>query len=232
MMRLQKLLVNPAAFAGPEDVARLGRAIDTFSDDKGQRVAEHFAEDGSWHCPTLVRLRTQEYADHPEYEQDGMLAYLPIKNIDRWRQVTERFRSLDPEMRRTYKEAYPRQQMLTKLLSDSGVRMICGTDGGSYLGPGLTLRQEFKELSDAGLTPLTILQMATINAATYLGRAHAMGTIENGKEADLVILDCDPLERVENLHSIVGVVRAGHLHTRGEIDAMRARVSANRGYLH
>ena len=84
--------------------------------------------------------------------------------------------------------------------------MICGTDGGSYLGPGLTLRQEFKELSDAGLSPLTILQMATVNAAAYLGRADSMGTIESGKDADLVLLDADPLARVENLHAIAGVV--------------------------
>lgn len=232
MMRLKKLLVNPSAFANQQDVARLGRAIDTFSDDKGERVAEHFVEDGSWHCPTLVRLRTQQYADRPEYEQDEMLEYLPVKSVKLWRQVTDRFRALDPAMRRTYEQAYPRQQMLTKLLSDNGVRMICGTDGGSYLGPGLTLRQEFRELSDAGISPLVILQMATVNAAAYMGRSEAMGTVESGKDADLVLLDANPLERVENLHRIAGVVRAGHYHARARLDAMRAQVAATRGYLH
>ena len=231
MMRLQKLLVNPAAFASPADVDRLGRAIDTFREDKGQRVAEHFVEHGSWHCPTLVRLRTQEYADKPEYEQDDMLEYLPRKNVKRWREVTDRFRALDTSMRRTYEKAYPRQQMLAKLLSDSGVRMICGTDGGSLLGPGLTLKQEFKELSDAGLSPLKILQMATINAAEYLGRADAMGAIGVGRDADLVLLDSDPLERVENLHDIAGVVRAGFFHSRDALKAMRAQVARNRGFL-
>ena len=231
MRRLQKLLVNPAAFAGADDVERLGRAIDTFREDKGERVAERFVEDGSWHCPTLVRLRTQEYADKPEYEQDEMLQFLPEKSVKRWREVTDKFRALDPAIRRTYEEAYPRQQMLTKLLSDSGVRMICGTDGGSYLGPGLTLKQEFKELSDAGLSPLTILQMATVNAAAYLGRSDTMGTIESGNDADLVILDADPLERVENMHRIAGVVRAGFHHSRERLDAMRAHVASTRGYL-
>lgn len=231
MMRLQKLLVNPAAFAARADVERLGRAIETFRDDKGQRVAEHFVADGSWHCPTLVRLRTQEYAGKSEYDDDEMLDYLPEKSIKRWRQVTEKFRSMDPDMRRTLEQAYPRQQMLAKLLADSGVRMICGTDGGSFLGPGLTLKQEFRELSDAGLAPLKILQMATVNAADYLGRAETMGIVESGADGDLVLLNSDPLERVENLHDIAGVVRAGFYHPRARLDAMRAHVAGSRGYL-
>ena len=231
MKRFQKLLVNPAAFANRTDIERLGKAIDTFNQDKGERVAEAFVADGSWHCPTLVRLRTQEYADRPEYEQDAMLAYLPEANIERWREVTGRFRGLDPDLRKTYDRAYPRQLELAKLLSDSGVRMICGTDGGSYLGPGLSIRQEFKELSDAGIAPLKILQMTTINAAHYLGREDAMGTIEPGKDADLVLLDRDPLERVENFHAIAGVVRAGHYHSAGDLARLKDRVAAGRGFL-
>jgi imidazolonepropionase-like amidohydrolase len=231
MKRLSKMLINPAAFAKEADVIRLARAIDTYSDNKGERVAKHFVEDGSWHCPTLVRLRTQEYADRPEYDRDEMLDYLPLKAVKNWREVTDRFRSLPTEMRKTFEAAYPRQQMLAKRLSDSGVRMIVGTDGGSYLGPGLSLKQEFKELSDSGISTLKILQMATINAANYLGRSDTMGTVESGRDADLVILNSDPLERIENLHDIAGVVRAGFHHSHGELDALKARVAATRGYL-
>lgn len=231
MMKLQKLLVNPAAFAARVDVERLGRAIDTFQDDKGHRVAEQFAADGSWHCPTLVRLRTQEYAATAEYEQDEMLTFLPEKSIKRWRQVTDKFRAMDADLRHTLEAAYPRQQMLAKLLADSGVKMICGTDGGSFLGPGLTMKQEYKELSDAGLSPLKILQMATSNAADYLDRAGTMGAVDAGYDADLVMLNSDPLERVENLHDIAGVVRAGFYHPRERLEAMRKHVAATRGYL-
>lgn len=232
MKRLRKLLINPSAFAGQADVERLGRAIDTFRQDKGERVAQHFVSDGSWHCPTLVRLRTQEFAATSEYEHDEMLEYLPEKNIREWREVTARFKALPAGMRRTFEDAYPRQQMLAKLLCDAGVRMIVGTDGGSYLGPGLTIKQEFKELSDAGISPLRILQMATINAAEYLGKAETMGTVEGGRDADLVLLNADPLERVENLHDIAGVVRAGFHHSRSQLDAMKSRVARTRGYLH
>ena len=232
MKRFQKMLVNPSAFSQPADVDRLRRAVGSYSEARAQDMAGRFAEDGSWQCPTLVRIRTQSFADSPEYERDEMLAYLPPKSVKRWREVTDRWKARPEEVRRTYRDTYPRQLALTKLLSDAGVRMIAGTDGGSYLGPGLTLRQEFKELSDAGVTPLVILQMTTINAARYLNREDEMGTVEPGRDADLVLLDADPLKKVENLHRIAGVVRAGFHHSRGDLDALKARVATTRGYLH
>lgn len=232
MKRFQKMLVNPSAFSQAADVDRLRRAVGSYSETRAQDMAGRFAEDGSWQCATLVRLRTQTFADSPEYERDEMLQYLPPKSVKRWREVTGLWKARDEEVRRTYRDTYPRQLALTKLLSDAGVRMIAGTDGGSYLGPGLTLRQEFKELADAGLAPLTILQMTTINAARYLGREDAMGSVEPGRDADLVLLDADPLDRVENMHRIAGVVRAGFHYSRDRLDALKAKVAATRGYLH
>jgi len=231
MKKLGKMLINPSAFARPQDVDRLDRAINSYDAEKGHRVAEAFRADGSWQVPTMVRLRTQEYADLPEYEQDEMLAYMPEKAVRNWREVTARYKALPGDMRRAFHAAYPRQLDLAKLFSDAGVRMMVGTDGGSYLGPGLTLRQEFRELADAGISPLKILQMATINAADYLHRADSMGRVEIGYDADLVLLDADPLERVEHLHRIAGVVRAGVHHSAGALDALKRRVAQGRGVL-
>ncbi|GAC1571705.1 MAG: amidohydrolase family protein [Sphingomicrobium sp.] len=232
MKKLAKLLINPSAYARPADVARLSRAIGSFNPDKGAEVAARFAADGSWQVPTLVRLRTQEYADRPEYEDDEMLHFMPGRAIKQWRQVTDRYKNLPKEMLDAFHAAYPQQQSLAKLFSDAGVRMMVGTDGGSFLGPGMTLKQEFKELSDAGIIPLKILQMATVNAAEYLGKSPTMGTIDCGKDADLVLLNADPLERVENLHSIAGVVRAGFHHSPSKLASMKNRVAESRGSLH
>lgn len=232
MKQFEKMLVNPSAFAKAEDVARLDRALATYSEDKASELAAQFASDSSWHCPTLVRIRTQEYADAPEYEKDEFLNFLPDARVRQWRQVTEKWKALPREMRDTFRRAYPMQLRLTKLLRDAGANMIIGTDGGSYLGPGLTMRQEFRELADAGLTPLDILRMATVNAAAYLGRGDEMGVIQPGRDADMVILDKNPLDRVENLHAIVGVVRAGVYFSKAKLDSMRDEVANSRGYLH
>ena len=103
--------------------------------------------------------------------------------------------------------------------------MMTGTDGGSVLAPGLTLRQEFAEFAEAGLSPLKILQMTTINPAQYLGREDTMGTVELGHNADLVVLDANPLDNVENLHRISAVVRAGTHYSAAELAALKVRVA-------
>ena len=157
---------------------------------------------------------------------------MPEKNIRKWRQVTAKFKRLPQHMRDTYAEAYPRQLELTKHLADAGVKMMTGTDGGWLSNPGLTMQEEFAELGKAGLSALQILQMATINAAEYLRRDEVMGTVEPGRNADLVLLDANPLEAIPNLHKIAGVVRAGVYYSRDDLDSMRQTVRSTRGYLH
>lgn len=231
MKKFGRMLVNPAAFSKDGDVARLAQASASFRPRKAKEMAARLRDNGSWQCPTLVRIRTQSFADAREYEQDEMLAYLPPDRIRQWREVTGVWKARATEVRDAYRAVYPRQLALTKLLADAGVKMIVGTDGGSYLGPGLTLKQEFRELADAGFAPIDILRMATVNAADYCGKADAMGLIAGGYDADFVLLDADPLARVENLHAIAGVVRGGVHHSRQDLDSLKARVAAGGGYL-
>ncbi len=231
LARLQTMLINPAAFVKPAYTTRLQRAIDTFDEAKFKLLGALFVARQTWHCPTLVRLRTQQLADAPEYADHPDLQYMPKKSIRKWRQVTNRFRKLPEEMRRTFRDAYPRQLELTRRLAESGARMIVGTDGGLLAGPGLTLKDEFAELGKAGLKPLDILRMATFNAADYMARTHLMGSVEPGRNADLVLLNSNPLESVANLHDIAAVVRAGVYHSRQALEDMKAQVARTRGSL-
>jgi imidazolonepropionase-like amidohydrolase len=98
------------------------------------------------------------------------------------------------------------------------------------MAPGLTLRQEFGELAKAGLSPLKILQMTTTDPADYLGRRDSMGTVEPGRDADLVVLDANPLDSVENLHQINAVVRAGKHYSAADLAALKAKVAASAGH--
>jgi imidazolonepropionase-like amidohydrolase len=229
--RFQTVLINPSAFSPPDYVARMQKTFDTFDEQKCRSLAAVFVEEGTWHCPTFVRLRSMEWADLPEYESNPGLKYLPKKNVKKWRAVTKKFKNLPKAMHDTYREAYPLQLKLAKLLADCGVRMLAGSDGGSYLAPGVTLQEEFIELGNAGFSPLKILQMTTTDAADYLGRAETMGTVESGKNADVVLLDANPLESVSNFCRIAGVVRAGHYYSKQDLEALKARVAKSRGYL-
>ncbi len=218
MKHLQKRLINPAAFDDAAYTVRLQRAFDTYSEAKCRALAAVFVDNDTWHVPTLVRLRTQELADSPEYLSDPALPYIPAESLEAWREVTEKFHKLPPAMHATYREAYQRQIALTKLFDDAGVRMMVGTDGGGQ-APGQSIHQEFKELAKAGLSPLKILQMTTLNPAEFLDRTATMGSIDVGKNADIVLLDGNPIESVQNLHLIFGIVRAGFYYSHADLDS-------------
>lgn len=228
MGHIRKLLINPAAFEKPEDAARLQQAFNTYDENKCRMLAARFAENDTWHVPTLVRIRTQELADAPEYQSDPALRYIKPGAVKEWREVNERFRKLPLSMRATFREAYSRQLALTKLLDENGVRMMSGTDGGGQV-PGQSLHQEFDELAKAGLSPLKVLQMTTLNPAEYLGRSATMGTIDIGKNADVVILDASPIESVQNLHCIFGVIRAGFYYSSADLNSLKSRIEAGHG---
>jgi len=222
MKHLQKRLINPAAFEDSAYSARLQRAFDTYSDAECRALAAVFVDNDTWNVPTLVRLRTQELADSPEYLSDPAFPYIRAESLKEWREVTDKFHKLPPATHATDQEEYRHQLVLTKLFDDAGVRMMVGTDGGGQ-SPGQSIHQEFDELGKAGLPPFKILQMTTSYPAEFLGRTATMGSIEVGKNADIVLLNGNPVESVQNLHSISGVVRAGFYYSHDDLDALRER---------
>jgi imidazolonepropionase-like amidohydrolase len=106
--------------------------------------------------------------------------------------------------------------------------MMAGSDvgGSGWEIPGFALHQEFDQLAAAGLTPLRILQMTTINAAEFLGRTDSMGTVEPGKNADIVLLRADPVENATHLHDIAGVARDGRYYSSDTLTSTIETVAA------
>lgn len=76
--------------------------------------------------------------------------------------------------------------------------MATGTDTGSSFGIGLNAL-EMELLVHAGLTPMEAIVAATKNAAECRAIGHAVGTIEPGKLADILVVDLDPLQNIRKL---------------------------------
>jgi imidazolonepropionase-like amidohydrolase len=90
----------------------------------------------------------------------------------------------------------------------AGVNISFGTDSGVY--PHGDNARQFAYMVKYGMTPLQAIRSATIGSATLLGKEKELGSITVGKFADLVAVECDPLQNVECLRKVRGVVKAGY----------------------
>jgi imidazolonepropionase-like amidohydrolase len=208
---MAKIVINPLLLAKPVDAELIADAGRSFNDEKARDLARVFAADQTWQCPTLIRCRTQQLCDDPAYRTDPNNRFASKRTLKSWRKATDKYSSRPTAMRTAYRNHYARQLQMVRIFDQEGVQMIAGSDvgGSGWEIPGFALHEEFDQLAAAGLTPLRILQMTTINAAEFLGRTATMGTVEPGKDADIVLLSANPVEKAAHLHNIAGVVRAG-----------------------
>ncbi len=88
--------------------------------------------------------------------------------------------------------------------------MALGTDSGAFpiRTQGFSEHLELQLLNEAGLTPLQAITVATKNGADAL-QLNDYGTIENGKVADLLVLDADPTVDIKNTRKIFAVYKSG-----------------------
>jgi imidazolonepropionase-like amidohydrolase len=101
---------------------------------------------------------------------------------------------------------------LTKMMYDSGVKILSGTDIPNFgLVPGKSLHHELELLVEAGIEPMDAIKIATNNGAEALGIINQTGTIKPGKQADIIILSKNPLEDIGNTMSIEAVITDGRV---------------------
>jgi imidazolonepropionase-like amidohydrolase len=227
MRVLRKVVINPVNRSSPAEVEILQQAVDTFSEERAGELAEQFVEDGTWQVPTLIRLRTQYLCDAPEFSDDPDLQYMAESTTRAWQGATGTFvQKFPPPSRATFRAAYEVLLRMTKIFSDGGVPMLAGSDavGAAWEVPGPALHREFDELARAGVPALRILQMTTRDAADFLGASSTMGTVEVGKNADLVLLDADPVDDAASLHQVAAVVRNGRHYASADLAALKDRV--------
>ncbi|MCO1658838.1 amidohydrolase family protein [Pseudonocardia humida] len=189
---------------------------------KAADVYARLAANGTFVTPTLSVHRV---ADVPAdlRRDDPRLAYLPPAYAQSWPVQLEQvyLQRRTPETDAQRRELFDRRHDLVAELGAAGVPLLAGTDTGTaYLLPGFALHEELALLVRAGLTPAEALRAATLEPARHLGREADLGTVEEGKVADLVLLDADPLRDIANTTRIDSVVARGCLLDRAARDRM------------
>lgn len=90
--------------------------------------------------------------------------------------------------------------------------LLVGTDAPEpYVVPGASLHQEMELMVESGVPPAAVLAAATLGNARALKQENLIGSLEAGKEADIVILDHDPLADIRRTRSIHAVIRSGRI---------------------
>lgn len=220
-------VVSPLRFRAL-DAPFYQRIMDTYSEAKCQEVSRAFVKNDTWQVPTLIRVRTMAFSDDPGYRTDPNLAYVDKGRRALWEGLAQQYSTSVPApAAATFRQYYSLQEKLTKTMKLGGVKMLTGSDlGGIWVIPGFSLHQEFKALAGAGLSPFEILQMTTLNGAQFLGREATMGTVDEGKNADLVLLDAHPVDAVANLGRIAAVVLKGKYFSKDMLDKMKNDVAS------
>jgi imidazolonepropionase-like amidohydrolase len=203
-----------AAVQPGEDFRSRALAWNYADESRFARLAQETREAGVWNCPTLVWSQTQllpheayarwvarpemHYAP-PDFRVDGRSQFPPLKNFTDADYLAAQ-------------QGIPVQQRFVKALRDAGSRLLLGTDLGAF-----AMAEEIGLLSGAGLSPYEVLRAGTHDAAEFLGQLGDWGTVSEGRRADLVLVDANPLADATNATRQAGVMLRGRWLPKAEI---------------
>ncbi len=117
-------------------------------------------------------------------------------------------------------------EWILKNIYENDIDLVLGTDSGTFgLGivPGFSAHEELRILTENGLSPFEALKTATVNAGKVIYEItgnNDFGTLEKGKMADLVLVRENPMESIDALESIEGVMINGTWLSKEELKAL------------
>ena len=194
--------VPPAAGSAPGVTANNPAQAIEIDRAKCDEALQHMVRNGTWLTPTLISSFPQTAANSPDTEAH-------------WRYLKAARRATCPPLpaqeRSGARQVYEFNQRLVMMAARAGVRLLAGTDTTSCRQPGWALLEEIGYMADAGLPPIDALRSATLNPAIYFNMKDTLGSIAQGKLADLVLLDADPLSDIRNTSRVAAVVANGRL---------------------
>ena len=217
-------------FADPFFGTDLYRGIlDAADDGLCGELLTHLAANGTWLTPTLAVLRTMASLARLRDEDDPRMQYMPQAIVAGWMTPFPGQASDTPEDTETREAFLARQLAVTGMAAAAGVGILAGTDTPNpFVYPGFSIHDELELLVQAGLSPREALAAATAAPAEFLGAADSLGAVVEGKLADLVLLEANPLDEIGNTRRISAVVANGRFFGREALDALLEEVRAER----
>jgi enamidase len=126
-------------------------------------------------------------------------------------QYVQTFERVSKNERSAYATLFPKMMQLERAFARAGGMLIAGTDptGSGGVVPGYANQRQLELLVEAGFSPVEAIAIGTLNGARYLGREKTIGSIEVGKQADLMLVTGDPSRTIADVRQVDTVFRQG-----------------------
>ncbi|WP_340067275.1 amidohydrolase family protein [Ascidiimonas aurantiaca] len=201
-----------------------------FDYEKFYELVQVMVKNETYFCPTHITRKYEALTNNENFLNDENLKYIPHLVTLIWKDDVSGMKDYaKKEGHQQYLEDfYLKGLELTGLAHEKGVKILAGTDSyDPYSFPGISLHSELEELVKAGLSPAEALACATINPSEYFQVSQDYGTIEEGKIADILILNKNPLLDIKNTTSMESLFFNGNLYNEKDIDSMKQYVEDN-----
>jgi len=188
---------------------------------------KQLAAQGTGVVPTLLISSNIAYLDENNFGEDSIMHYLGPKLKESYLWRIDRMANDTPEDKQNRKANFENTANLIPLVKKSGMKIYAGTDAGylnTYDFPGLAIHLELQQLVKYGLTPREALEASIINGPEYFGLEDDFGAVTNGKKANLLLLNKNPLEDIKATLTIQDVIKDGQLLDREKLDQMLAEI--------
>jgi hypothetical protein len=184
----------------------------------------------TWMVPTLVAA--VEIASWPRRELPGDVfgGYLPDTLRRFVAAIFPMPEGVPPNADSVGRALFDKRVALVGTMHRAGVGILPGTDAPLRNSPpGFGLHEELALMARGGIAPWDVLKAATLDPARYLGLADSIGTIGEGKLADLVLLGANPLEAIGNTRRVETVVANGRVFDAGGLQALLRNAGGKTG---
>ena len=186
---------------------------------------KQLAKNGTAVVPTINGSYITTYLDKTSHSNDEYLRYLgpALKRTYNWR--IERAAKDNAEAIAFRHKNFEAAANLLPLLYKTGVVILAGTDAGflnSFNYPGLGMHDELAIMVKYGLTPQQALICSIINGPAFFNQSKLYGAVAKQKNADLLILNANPLTDINNTKKIDAVINKGKYFNRKFLDKLLA----------
>ncbi|MFS4456706.1 amidohydrolase family protein [Maribacter sp. 2304DJ31-5] len=223
-------LVPKSADVSPSDNGFFGYAFTPLADTVKINELVTLAKNNKvWIVPTqslferwFAPISTTRLLEQPE------MKYMPKTVLDHWKSVKDRYMDDESFNEVQWQRFDAIRLQLIKKLQENGHGMLLGSDAPQLFNvPGFSIHHEIDGMQRAGLGTLEILQAGTINPALFFTMEETFGQVKVGLEADLILIDHNPLENLDALQQLSGVIRQGKWISKEEIDIKLDEIAKN-----